>query len=251
MPSVQSEEWCCDSWCYVNEACPIAKKSWLGIGFYFSYETCDLACEVNVTPVWQQTTKSMFDNVHLLLVFSACDHATACCNMLQRTLCRTRCQTLRRCHTELPEILTISYTLILCFTEEFPQVMILPPPPTTSKPTAVIHSVDFPPVVVLVASAAAAAAGVLEVPGGVLRMRHRPPPDVDPGQHHPRSHSDAVPLHHQQCEGGHHHHRCHRPRKEGEGVAVWVDKRLAQLLADVPPATWSILVTLFLDWTQR
>mmetsp|Transcript_64658 Transcript_64658/g.131465 ORF Transcript_64658/g.131465 Transcript_64658/m.131465 type:complete len:846 (-) Transcript_64658:209-2746(-) len=34
-------EWCCDSWCYVNEACPIAKKSWLGIGFYFSYETCD------------------------------------------------------------------------------------------------------------------------------------------------------------------------------------------------------------------
>ncbi|CAJ1355436.1 unnamed protein product [Effrenium voratum] len=34
-------EWCCDAWCYVNESCPIAKKSWLGIGFYFSYETCD------------------------------------------------------------------------------------------------------------------------------------------------------------------------------------------------------------------
>ena len=54
----------------------------------------------------------MFDNVHLLLVFSVCDHATACCNMPQRTLCSTRCQTLRRCHTELSEILTISYTFI-------------------------------------------------------------------------------------------------------------------------------------------
>ena len=54
----------------------------------------------------------MFDDVHLLRVFSVCDHATACCNMLQRTLCSTRCQTLRRCHTELSEILTISYTFI-------------------------------------------------------------------------------------------------------------------------------------------
>ena len=35
-------EWCCDSWCYVNEACPIAKQSWLGTGYYFSYETCRL-----------------------------------------------------------------------------------------------------------------------------------------------------------------------------------------------------------------
>lgn len=34
-------EWCCDSWCYVNNSCPIAKASWLGTGFYFSYETCD------------------------------------------------------------------------------------------------------------------------------------------------------------------------------------------------------------------
>lgn len=34
-------EWCCDAWCYVDEACPIAKQSWLGIGYYFSYETCD------------------------------------------------------------------------------------------------------------------------------------------------------------------------------------------------------------------
>ena len=34
-------EWCCDAWCYVNLECPIAKKSWLGIGYYFSYETCD------------------------------------------------------------------------------------------------------------------------------------------------------------------------------------------------------------------
>eukprot|EP00930_Biecheleria_cincta_P032016 TRINITY_DN22219_c0_g3_i1.p1 TRINITY_DN22219_c0_g3~~TRINITY_DN22219_c0_g3_i1.p1 ORF type:complete len:925 (-),score=96.65 TRINITY_DN22219_c0_g3_i1:101-2875(-) len=39
--SSASNDWCCDSWCYVNETCPIAKKSWLGIGFYFSYETCD------------------------------------------------------------------------------------------------------------------------------------------------------------------------------------------------------------------
>ena len=36
-------EWCCDSWCYVNSSCPIAKQSWLGIGYYFSYETCHTA----------------------------------------------------------------------------------------------------------------------------------------------------------------------------------------------------------------
>ncbi|CAE7728459.1 unnamed protein product [Symbiodinium pilosum] len=34
-------EWCCDSWCYVNTSCPIARQSWLGTGYYFSYETCD------------------------------------------------------------------------------------------------------------------------------------------------------------------------------------------------------------------
>mmetsp|Transcript_19719 Transcript_19719/g.45930 ORF Transcript_19719/g.45930 Transcript_19719/m.45930 type:complete len:850 (+) Transcript_19719:82-2631(+) len=39
--SSDEHEWCCDSWCYVNYECPIAKQSWLGIGYYFSYETCD------------------------------------------------------------------------------------------------------------------------------------------------------------------------------------------------------------------
>lgn len=34
-------EWCCDSWCYVSNDCPIAKKSWLGLEYVFSYETCD------------------------------------------------------------------------------------------------------------------------------------------------------------------------------------------------------------------
>ena len=37
-----AQDWCCDSWCYVNNSCPIAKQSWLGTGFYFSYETCSL-----------------------------------------------------------------------------------------------------------------------------------------------------------------------------------------------------------------
>ncbi|CAE7539389.1 unnamed protein product, partial [Symbiodinium pilosum] len=36
-----NQEWCCDAWCYVDSACPIAKISWLGTGYYFSYETCD------------------------------------------------------------------------------------------------------------------------------------------------------------------------------------------------------------------
>lgn len=39
--SSNTHDWCCDSWCYVNDSCPIAKQSWLGTGFYFSYETCD------------------------------------------------------------------------------------------------------------------------------------------------------------------------------------------------------------------
>ena len=117
----------------------------------------------------------------------------------------------------------------------------IPPPAITSKATAAIRSVGSPRVVVLGASAAAAAAGALVVPAGVPRGPRRPPRAAGPGPHRPRPRSGAVPRHHQRCGEGHHHHRCHHPWKEGEGVAVWVDKRLPQVLADVPPATWSIL----------
>ena len=76
---VHSQEWCCDSWCYVNEACPIAKKSWLGIGFYFSYETCDLSWEMNVRPVWQQTTLHVWQMCTLYsLRVTMLQHAATC-----------------------------------------------------------------------------------------------------------------------------------------------------------------------------
>lgn len=48
--SSESNQWCCDSWCYVNLTCPIAKKSWLGIGYYFSYESCDDSGEIYEEP---------------------------------------------------------------------------------------------------------------------------------------------------------------------------------------------------------
>eukprot|EP00913_Durusdinium_trenchii_P009384 g8819.t1 len=39
--TTDDKEWCCDSWCYVNNSCPIAKQSWFGIDFKYSYQTCD------------------------------------------------------------------------------------------------------------------------------------------------------------------------------------------------------------------
>jgi len=36
-----TNDWCCDSWCYVSAACPIAVTSSVGVLFPYSYTTCD------------------------------------------------------------------------------------------------------------------------------------------------------------------------------------------------------------------
>eukprot|EP00931_Biecheleriopsis_adriatica_P051510 TRINITY_DN29885_c0_g1_i1.p1 TRINITY_DN29885_c0_g1~~TRINITY_DN29885_c0_g1_i1.p1 ORF type:complete len:888 (-),score=122.93 TRINITY_DN29885_c0_g1_i1:208-2685(-) len=47
-------DWCCDSWCYVTDKCPVAKISWMDSlpgfegKFFFSYETCDDGPEVYI-----------------------------------------------------------------------------------------------------------------------------------------------------------------------------------------------------------
>ena len=54
--STGAQSWCCDSWCYVNNSCPIAKQSWLGTGYYFSYETClwDRSVDQIPWPNWME-----------------------------------------------------------------------------------------------------------------------------------------------------------------------------------------------------
>lgn len=39
-PNDKHDIWCCETWCYVDRACPSAQESWLFSGYYFSYDAC-------------------------------------------------------------------------------------------------------------------------------------------------------------------------------------------------------------------
>ena len=40
-PSEEMGSWCCEKWCYVHEACPLAYEGWVDETLYWSYDFCE------------------------------------------------------------------------------------------------------------------------------------------------------------------------------------------------------------------
>ena len=112
MMCLSSKEWCCDSWCYVNITCPIAKISWFLPGYYWSHETC--AWDFNGIQFSIDAKQISSDSIRFP------------CSLLKNK------------------------TFIVSFYHHFSQVMILnghtwsPPTPATESTAADISSVSWP-----------------------------------------------------------------------------------------------------------